>query len=117
MPTTLLCRPVVFAPLSQRLYHSLRNLGASGAQFANAISQAFFGGDGIKIYFAGSIRGGREDAAFYHQIIALLIEYGEVLTEHIGDIGNSSQQTPSPSSWTWGKGKAGDEGASPIVRC
>jgi hypothetical protein len=87
MPTTLLCRPVVFAPLSQRLYHSLRNLGASRAQFANAISQAFFGGDGVKIYFAGSIRGGREDAAFYHQIIALLIEYGEVLTEHIGDIG------------------------------
>jgi nucleoside 2-deoxyribosyltransferase len=41
----------------------------------------------MKIYFAGSIRGGREDAALYHQIIALLAEYGEVLTEHIGDIG------------------------------
>jgi len=41
----------------------------------------------MKIYFAGSIRGGRDDAALYHQIIALLIEYGDVLTEHIGDIG------------------------------
>lgn len=41
----------------------------------------------MKIYFAGSIRGGREDAALYHQIIALLAEYGEVLTEHIGDTG------------------------------
>ena len=41
----------------------------------------------MKIYFAGSIRGGREDAALYHQVIALLMEYGEVLTEHIGDIG------------------------------
>lgn len=39
----------------------------------------------MKIYFAGSIRGGRDDAAQYRQIIALLMEYGEVLTEHIGD--------------------------------
>jgi nucleoside 2-deoxyribosyltransferase len=38
----------------------------------------------LKIYFAGSIRGGRDDAALYRQIIALLKEYGEVLTEHIG---------------------------------
>jgi nucleoside 2-deoxyribosyltransferase len=39
----------------------------------------------MKIYFAGSIRGGREDAALYRQIIALLAQYGEVLTEHVGD--------------------------------
>ena len=39
----------------------------------------------MKIYFAGSIRGGRGDAALYAQIIELLGEYGEVLTEHIGD--------------------------------
>ncbi|TET53103.1 MAG: nucleoside 2-deoxyribosyltransferase, partial [Anaerolineales bacterium] len=37
------------------------------------------------IYFAGSISGGREDAAQYRQIIALLAEYGQVLTEHVGD--------------------------------
>jgi len=39
----------------------------------------------MKIYFAGSIRGGREDAALYLQIIETLKSFGEVLTEHIGD--------------------------------
>jgi nucleoside 2-deoxyribosyltransferase len=39
----------------------------------------------MKIYFAGSIRGGREDAGLYQQIIAYLKTFGEVLTEHIGD--------------------------------
>jgi nucleoside 2-deoxyribosyltransferase len=39
----------------------------------------------MKIYFAGSIRGGRDDAALYQQIIALLRGHGEVLTEHVGD--------------------------------
>jgi nucleoside 2-deoxyribosyltransferase len=41
----------------------------------------------MKIYFAGSIRGGRQDAALYRAIIALLAEYGEVLTEHVGSEG------------------------------
>jgi hypothetical protein len=39
----------------------------------------------MQIYFAGSIRGGREDAALYHQIVELLGNYGEVLTEHVAD--------------------------------
>ena len=39
----------------------------------------------MKIYFAGSIRGGREGAALYLQIIDYLKTFGEVLTEHIGD--------------------------------
>lgn len=39
----------------------------------------------MKIYFAGSIRGGREDAALYLQIIDYLKTIGEVLTEHVGD--------------------------------
>lgn len=39
----------------------------------------------MKIYFAGSIRGGREDKELYAEIINLLKKYGEVLTEHIGD--------------------------------
>ena len=39
----------------------------------------------MKIYFAGSIRGGRGDANLYRQVIELLGEYGEVLTEHIGE--------------------------------
>ena len=38
-----------------------------------------------KIYFAGSIRGGRDDALLYQEIIALLQQHGEVLTEHVGD--------------------------------
>jgi len=39
----------------------------------------------MKIYFAGSIRGGRDDKKLYLQIINLLGKYGKVLTEHIGD--------------------------------
>ncbi len=39
----------------------------------------------MKIYFAGSIRGGRNDKEFYLEIINLLGKYGKVLTEHIGD--------------------------------
>lgn len=40
-----------------------------------------------RIYFAGSIRGGRGDAALYGEIIALLRAYGEVLTEHVASPG------------------------------
>lgn len=39
----------------------------------------------MKIYFAASIRGGREDKELYLQIIKLLEKYGTVLTEHVGD--------------------------------
>ena len=39
----------------------------------------------MKIYFAGSITGGRQDAGLYLEIISLLKEYGQVLTEHIGN--------------------------------
>ena len=38
----------------------------------------------MKIYFAGSIRGGRGDADIYSQIISFLSNYGKVLTEHVG---------------------------------
>jgi hypothetical protein len=37
----------------------------------------------MKIYFAGAIRGGREDATLYLEIVNLLRAYGEVLTEHV----------------------------------
>ena len=36
------------------------------------------------IYFAASIRGGRDDQAIYEQIIGLLRQHGTVLTEHLG---------------------------------
>ena len=39
----------------------------------------------MKIYFAGSIRGGRDDADLYLEIIKYLKNFGEVLTEHVGD--------------------------------
>ena len=39
----------------------------------------------LKIYFAGSIRGGRGHIDFYREIIEYLGQYGEVLTEHVGD--------------------------------
>lgn len=40
----------------------------------------------MKIYFAGSIRGGRDDKELYAGIIKLLSGYGTVLTEHVGSI-------------------------------
>jgi hypothetical protein len=39
----------------------------------------------MRIYFAGSIRGGREDATIYLQIVSILANYGSVLTEHVAD--------------------------------
>src|SRR6476620_264726 len=39
----------------------------------------------MKIYFAGSIRGGREDVSLYLRIVSLLARYGTVLTEHVAD--------------------------------
>jgi len=39
----------------------------------------------MKIYFAGSIRGGREDRELYARLIRYIGRYGEVLTEHVGD--------------------------------
>ena len=40
----------------------------------------------MKIYFAGSIRGGSEDRNVYHALIKGLQEFGQVLTEHVGDL-------------------------------
>ncbi len=41
--------------------------------------------DRLKIYFAGAIRGGRADQELYHELIRHLRQFGEVLTEHVGD--------------------------------
>ncbi|HPF51653.1 MAG TPA: nucleoside 2-deoxyribosyltransferase [Draconibacterium sp.] len=51
----------------------------------------------MKIYFAGSIRGGREDAMLYAQIIEFLKTFGEVLTEHIGNPSLTSAGDDGPS--------------------
>lgn len=49
----------------------------------------------MKIYFAGSIRGGRRHADRYRQIIEILNQYGTVLTEHVGslELETGKQQT------------------------
>ncbi len=51
----------------------------------------------MKIYFAGSIRAGRDDQEIYHRLIQGLQGHGPVLTEHVGD--------PELSQW-------GDDGPS-----
>ena len=38
----------------------------------------------MKIYFAGSIRGGRDDRKKYFELIEFLSTHAEVLTEHVG---------------------------------
>ncbi|MCR5610480.1 MAG: nucleoside 2-deoxyribosyltransferase [Clostridiales bacterium] len=43
-----------------------------------------------KVYFAGSIRGGRNDAELYMRLIERLKESSDVLTEHVGDLSLSS---------------------------
>jgi len=37
------------------------------------------------IYFAGAIRGGRDDAELYGKLVTFLGQYGVVLTEHVGN--------------------------------
>ena len=44
----------------------------------------------MKIYFAGSIRGGRKDAELYRRVISALKEKHQVLTEHVGDLSLST---------------------------
>jgi 2'-deoxynucleoside 5'-phosphate N-hydrolase len=40
--------------------------------------------ENLKIYFAASIRGGRQKESFYRQLIQFLQTHGKVYTEHIG---------------------------------
>ena len=40
-----------------------------------------------KVYFAGSIRGGRSDAELYRRVIAYINRTDTVLTEHVGSLG------------------------------
>lgn len=44
------------------------------------------GKETTKVYFAGSIRGGRADAELYSQLIAHMKKTAVVLTEHIGNL-------------------------------
>ena len=40
----------------------------------------------IQIYFAGAIRGGRDDVVLYQRLIGHLKTHGNVSTEHVGDV-------------------------------
>ncbi len=40
----------------------------------------------MKIYFSGSIRGGRQDARIYGELLKILQQFGDVLTPIIGDV-------------------------------
>ena len=44
----------------------------------------------LKIYFAGSIRGGRADAELYRRMIAYMQREHRVLTEHVGNLSLSA---------------------------
>ena len=44
----------------------------------------------MKVYFAGSIRGGRQDAELYRKVISALKEWHQVLTEHVGNLSLST---------------------------
>ena len=57
----------------------------------------------LKIYFAGSIRGGRDDAELYAQMIKTLQSYGTVLTEMVGypNIVEMGAQTIEQLSSAW----------------
>lgn len=46
----------------------------------------------LKIYFAGSIRGGRQDAELYKRIIQYIQREHIVLTEHVGDLSLSKNE-------------------------
>ncbi|XP_036403340.1 2'-deoxynucleoside 5'-phosphate N-hydrolase 1 [Megalops cyprinoides] len=47
----------------------------------------------MRIYFCGSIRGGRQDVVIYQRIVQKLQTYGKVLTEHVssGDISEKGE--------------------------
>ncbi len=51
----------------------------------------------LKIYFAGAIRGGRSDALLYHEMIKFLRDFGQVLTEHVGDTGLTEDGDDGPN--------------------
>ncbi|MBQ0038035.1 MAG: nucleoside 2-deoxyribosyltransferase [Clostridiales bacterium] len=55
----------------------------------------------MKIYFCGSIRGGRDDAALYREMIEELKQYGRVLTEHVGDPALTDKGGDGTSEFIW----------------
>lgn len=52
----------------------------------------------MKIYFCGSIRGGRDDVEIYRKLVTTLQKYGTVLTEHVSSRELSSKGQRSRAS-------------------
>ena len=69
----------------------------------------------MKIYFAGSIRGGRQDAVLYQQIIALLKKHGQVLTEHVGRTDPDQGENAAPDEAIYRRDMAWIEEADVLV--
>jgi nucleoside 2-deoxyribosyltransferase len=51
----------------------------------------------MKIYFAGSIRAGRDDVSIYEALITEMKKYGDVLTEHVGNAALSVKGDDGPT--------------------
>lgn len=47
----------------------------------------------MKIYFCGSISGGRDNSDIYYDIVKHLKTYGQVLTEHVANSGKDLSRT------------------------
>jgi len=54
----------------------------------------------MKIYFAGSIRGGEPDRAWFQQIIRYIKQYGRVMTEHSFDF-NYEDEIKKDDVWIY----------------
>lgn len=52
----------------------------------------------MKVYFCGSIRGGRDDVDLYLRIVTKLKSFATVLTEHVSqrELGDAGQSPPGP---------------------
>ncbi|CAI5655132.1 unnamed protein product [Oreochromis niloticus] len=51
----------------------------------------------MKVYFCGSIRGGRDDVHVYRRIVHVLQSYGTVLTEHVSSAELSDRENNAAS--------------------
>eukprot|EP00742_Colponemidia_sp_Colp-10_P007341 GILJ01007900.1.p1 GENE.GILJ01007900.1~~GILJ01007900.1.p1 ORF type:complete len:162 (+),score=29.22 GILJ01007900.1:50-487(+) len=74
-----------------------------------------------KVYFAGSIRGGREDQKLYLSFISFIQELGfTVLTEHVGDaalqaIGETTDMTLSGDQFIYQRDMAWLQSADMVI--
>ncbi|MBK4716127.1 MULTISPECIES: nucleoside 2-deoxyribosyltransferase [Tenebrionibacter/Tenebrionicola group] len=55
------------------------------SEVVHTLAGDFVAEKSLCIYFAGSIRAGRDDVPTYAKLINKLKDYGKVLTEHVGD--------------------------------